>query len=236
MKAPCRCGRDKTGRLRVNLDVTLSLASPHAGSTCTVTSDVPARSIASSTASANGAHVYRRPAGDDDRHLGEELAGRVERDPSCARPESRNGCRPLSAFVGIAAWSTRIGIERRKMPTPLHAITSNRYRERRVGHARPARRARASPARGASRRCRPPCAMRRPRKRAPSFARSPARTRRRTVHEQRRRDDADVAGLDRVRRACVASAVIPSRSSSKQEIERKPTMASMPSVSNLSWP
>jgi hypothetical protein len=42
-----------------------------------------------------------------------------------------------------------------------------------------------------------------------------------------------IAGLDNVCGVrCVASAVIPSRSSSKQEIERKPTTASMPSVSN----
>ena len=32
------------------------------------------------------------------------------------------------------------------------------------------------------------------------------------------------------------SAATPSRSSSKHEIDRNPTMPSVPSVSNLSWP
>ena len=51
------------------------IASAHAGSTCTVTCDVPnSRSIAASTASASRcASIDRDRARDGDRHLGEQL-------------------------------------------------------------------------------------------------------------------------------------------------------------------
>ena len=225
------------------LDGTGVYASAHAGSMCTVTCDVPnSRSIAASTASASrcasSTGVVTRHG---DRDLGEQLS-RCRRsrsdvahvaDVGDAEHDAPQPCGVDRAFVD-EYWD--------RLAQNLHAAPGDdqrdaRSRAARRDHGQPMR-ANTSDASARSVTRMSLAGVRRvgQQKCAAQLATAPSLVPHdEYVDDERSDDDPDV---DPRRRACgtrcATSADMPSRSSSKHEIDRNPTMPSAPSVSNLS--